>query len=193
MAEDDDSKQILQELHHLAIIDEDKIEKFLHATVDNLCGREQALDTFGKIGELGDVVTSVTNYIKGVVRNAQGVAINKEEVVSQLTQANVTAGTAGTLASVVLARREEIEQRLQKHASELFPRYLQDFDWSVRLITSSDHISSMKQAVVMLTLRVKDAASGKTEDVTIEMNQGDLDSFLESCGDINSVIQQLRV
>lgn len=184
---------VLEKLHKLSIVDDSKVEPFLHTCVDILCGREHGLEAFGKVGEVGEVAEMCTNYIKSIVRSYQGKEVEEAKVVQQLASGNVTESMAKTIYTVVVARRDEIEERLKQQASQLFPRHLKDFDWSVRLITSSDHISSTKKAVMMLTLTTQNETTGNAEDVTVELSREDLDSLLENCNDINGVIQELRV
>jgi len=57
---------------------------------------------------------------------------------------------------------------------------LVDFDYSVRVVLSSSHLSHMKKPVLMLDLSLK-YENGSTATKTIELNASDLDQARFQC------------
>jgi hypothetical protein len=57
--------------------------------------------------------------------------------------------------------------------------YLKDFDWSIRLILSSDKISGLRKPVLLLKLESQ-TPNGKIQENTIELNTKELENLITS-------------
>ena len=66
-------------------------------------------------------------------------------------------------------------------------RYLKDFDWSVRVVMSSDKLSGLRKPLLQLKLDTVNADGSKTEKL-VELNETELDELLETLKRVQSLV-----
>lgn len=67
---------------------------------------------------------------------------------------------------------------------------LVDFDWSLRLVLSSQHLSTMRKPILMVDLTLQ-YADGSTKTSCVELNQADLDKMLQGLAAADEVIDRI--
>ena len=67
---------------------------------------------------------------------------------------------------------------------------LVDFDWSLRLVLSSQHLSSMRKPILLVDLDLK-YANGTSRHQILELAEQDLDKVLNSFASVEKVLQLL--
>ena len=65
--------------------------------------------------------------------------------------------------------------------------FLKDFDWSARVVMSSDKLSGLRRPMLLLKLDTV-AADGTKEEHMVELNESELDEFLESLRRVQSMV-----
>ena len=68
---------------------------------------------------------------------------------------------------------------------------LRDFDWSCRLVLSSNRFSTMRVPVLLLKLSLE-KPGGETEDVVMELEREKLDAVLEKLAGAHQVLHTSR-
>lgn len=92
--------------------------------------------------------------------------------------------TAAALAVTLQEKREGTLAAVRNlaAASSAGSRMLEDFDWSVQHVVSSDKLNAMKQSHVALSLRVSaegdDEARGGKKDLVVELSSAELDALI---------------
>ena len=66
---------------------------------------------------------------------------------------------------------------------------LKDFDWSVRLVLSSDKLSGLRRPLLLLKLDTIGADGIKVEKL-IELNELELDDFIQKLKKVQSLVQR---
>jgi hypothetical protein len=114
------------------------------------------------------------------------------QIKSDLDELGVSDETAGVVVDVVAARRVEVTAHLKEHAATqtVSSAYLADFDWSVRLVMSSDRMASMREPVLLLSLSLG-GCGGEKRDMTVELSRSQLDTLLATCDDAAHAYKQL--
>ena len=64
---------------------------------------------------------------------------------------------------------------------------LTDFDWSLRLVLSSQHLSSMRKPVLLVDLDLK-YENGTRRSQILELAEHDLDKVLQSFSSVEKVL-----
>jgi len=163
----------------------EEVEVLLHNIVDSICGCERLGVGFGVGNATASMVNAaeLTSAAKNFIIAAIGNKWSAEEVDAALEQAQVSA-SSGIIKSVLAARGTEIRTALIERISSVFPMYLKDFDWSVRLVLSSSQMSQVRETLLLLTLTLKgvDPVSKleTQQEVKLELNQKELDSLIAS-------------
>lgn len=166
MAEDDEHRESNQWRKQLKDVSNVKdVEEFLHAVADTICGRVRGWKRFGESATVTPLVTAYSAFLTDAVGNERTV----KATVEVLTAAGVSEDASKIVATVVEARRSELVERLRLKASTIGDAHLKDFDWSLRLVMSSDRLESMREPVVLVNLRLTGTDGDK--DVPVEMNK----------------------
>jgi len=67
--------------------------------------------------------------------------------------------------------------------------YLKDFDWSVRVVMSSDKLSGLRKPLLLLKLDTVNADGSKSEKL-VELNESELDEFLTTLKRAQALVQR---
>ncbi|ETO14628.1 hypothetical protein RFI_22740 [Reticulomyxa filosa] len=101
---------------------------------------------------------------------------------------------------VIEIRKAELMNEAKKRSICVgLPSYLLDFDWSLRLILSSSHLSNTRIPVCLLTLSIKDTEANDhsksrsgIRTVNIQLNQSELNQFIAQLKHAKSVASALQ-
>mmetsp|Transcript_43223 Transcript_43223/g.53091 ORF Transcript_43223/g.53091 Transcript_43223/m.53091 type:complete len:189 (+) Transcript_43223:299-865(+) len=121
------------------------------------------------------------------------------EKASQLTDINqlnaefsdkVSPSILQCIIKICLYRQNEILNEAKKRSILAgLPNYLNDFDWSLRLIMSSSKLQSTRIPIVMLTLYIKN--DNKMDEINLELNKNELNSFIDSLSNAHNIINKI--
>jgi hypothetical protein len=64
---------------------------------------------------------------------------------------------------------------------------LKDFDWSLRLVLSSNKISGIRQPLMQLKLDTT-GPNGEVKETLVEMNRTELEAFISTLKDVKKAI-----
>lgn len=67
--------------------------------------------------------------------------------------------------------------------------HLCDFDWSVRLVLSSDKLSGLRKPLLLLKLDTV-AADGSKSEKLVELNEEELDALLTSLKKVQGLVHR---
>ena len=166
-------------------------ELFFHAVLDEVCGRSTAYERYGTSAALQKCIETWSLFLT----NAVGYDLTEEQVKEDLARAGVEADLVPVAAAAVEARRGEAVSALVRHAATISPQYLRDFDWSTRLVLSSDKISGVREARLLLHLQLDSGAPHDRQgdrDVRVELTAEELDTLLEQFAEIEKEMQSLK-
>lgn len=166
-------------------------ELYVHGLIDDVCGHPSPHDDTGA----SERAVRCADAWRAFLSNAAGYDLTPEQVREDLERAGLPAAVVATAGAAVEARRDEIVQALVRHASTIAPQYLRDFDWSVRLVLSSDKLSGMRESRLLLRLQLDAGAADDGQgdrDVRMEMNADELDRLLEQFAEIEREVSELK-
>ncbi len=118
------------------------------------------------------------------------------QIAAELAAGGVSSSLCGAIAEAIFAREPGVSKALDRDAAARSHAHLTDFDWSVRLVVSSDKLSSMRQPLTVLKLFVAAPGGGadgmERREVSLELTQQDLERLLAACSDASAAVGQLR-
>ena len=118
-----------------------------------------------------------------------GNALALKQINSELSGLGLEAAVIEDILNVLEVRREETLQILKSNVSKISSFYLKDFDWSVRLILSSDSISELQEPVLQLHFKKVSTDTNSLSNSTWELSKSQLDSVLVQ---FQEIIKQLE-
>lgn len=184
-------------LNYLAEIDKDSeqqlsvVEQFIHHVIDDLCGRTP---DYGKLSasllKAPKVnVHALAKEIKAFV--ATSVSKESSEVTRSLAQYSyLSKDLCGILSSAIESRAGEVCVALGESTTAMSEAQLTDFDWSLRMIISSDRLSKMRQPVLLLTTYINNA-DGEPKQIVMELTKEKLRQVLIEFSSISEALQSL--
>ncbi|XP_060070230.1 COMM domain-containing protein 8-like [Ylistrum balloti] len=165
-----------------------QVSSVLHTLVDGVCHRCQpSYQDYSEVWSLQqwwNVVDAYQSLIKAAVRDA----LTKDMIYQEL--GSLSEDLKQVVLDVINSRRDEVQNQLLGETHNISQAVLSDFDWKVKLIMSSDKISSVQEPVVSLDL---DVGAGQDSKIhSIELNQDELGKLISSLEGANKVVQQLK-
>lgn len=171
------------------VADAPSASKLTHAVVDDLCGRAVnygAVCTAGASGVL-DAVARMKEVAISCVATVQTPAAIAERVAAAAPPAPLAAAVAEAIA----VRAVELRRALANKATEISAGHLSDFDWSLRLVLSTDKLSDARHPVLLLTLSITQA-DGTRRDEVVELGADSLDSLLSDFSNVAATMRRVR-
>jgi len=166
----------------------ENVEKFLHGTVDRICGRAgplyQSYSNVWSLEEWWEVTEAVRSLYLSSVKSSNGDLISD-------ALASLPAGLAQTFQNVLQVRADDIRQHLLSETSCTSRGVLTDFDWKLKMVLGSDKMSTIREPVLSLELRVQDGNASNVE--TLELNKDELKKLVTSLEGAHKVVTQLKV
>ncbi|XP_033742296.1 COMM domain-containing protein 8-like isoform X1 [Pecten maximus] len=160
----------------------------LHTLVDGVCHRcqpsYQEYSDVWSLQQWWSIVDTYQSLIKAAVRGA----LTKDMINQELGA--LSEDLKQIVVDVINSRREEIQDQLLGETHNISQAVLSDFDWKVKLIMSSDKISSVQEPVVSLDLDIGLGQDSKIH--SIELDKDELGKLISSLEGANKVVQQLK-
>eukprot|EP01114_Cavostelium_apophysatum_P021977 TRINITY_DN7816_c0_g1_i2.p1 TRINITY_DN7816_c0_g1~~TRINITY_DN7816_c0_g1_i2.p1 ORF type:complete len:190 (+),score=29.21 TRINITY_DN7816_c0_g1_i2:22-570(+) len=168
--------------------------EFLHILADDLCGRKglASYPAFEEHDGKPFAEAYKTLLKKLVGRSTQ---TTKEGILEDLKSINNTIPEKyrESIVECVSSRREDILPALINSSSHISQAHLQDFDWKLQLIVSSDKISTISEPVLLLDVHINESSAQPKKQILLELPKEDLDSLIEKLELINQNVQELKV
>ncbi|XP_045204041.2 COMM domain-containing protein 8-like [Mercenaria mercenaria] len=160
----------------------------LHRLVDGICHRPRpAYDEFSKIWSLQDwwaLTDTYTDLFKEAVKNTW----TKDTLFEKLQ--GLDDDYKSVVFDVVDSRRADIRSQLLNDSHALSQANMTDFDWKLKLVMSSDKISSVQEPDLALDMEVQTTEGRKT--VSVELNKQQLSNLINSLEGANKALVQLK-
>eukprot|EP00941_MAST-03F_sp_MAST-3F-sp1_P006158 g6158.t1 len=172
----------------------DTLQQFVHHSVDDLCGRApHYVEEYEKVVKVGSVnVHELADEMKSFTVETASLKEKSDIVDATKRTSGLSDGVCNEIASVLNARRDDILQALSEQAASVSSSHLADFDWSLRLVMSSNELSQMREPILILTLHISDS-EGRRKEVVMELTKEKLGDLLSNCDKIGKVVEELTV
>ncbi|XP_060592235.1 COMM domain-containing protein 8-like [Ruditapes philippinarum] len=160
----------------------------LHRLVDGTCHRPRpSYDEFSKVWSLQDwwtLTDAYTDLFKEAVKNTW----TKDMLLENLE--GLDADYKSVIFDVIDSRRADIRGQLLCDSHAISQANMTDFDWKLKLVMSSDKISSVQEPVLALDMEVQTTDGRKT--VSVELNKEQLSNMINSLEGANKALVQLK-
>lgn len=173
---------------------------FLDVVVDVLCGSFPSADLDARFSAaFGEEGSEAAQLLLGAKALLCGLAADPDDhaaVAASLQAAGIDAPAVQWLcargAAAVLPRRDAL-RRAQRHAAaEAHHDYVHDFDWQLQYVLSSSTLASLREPLLLLLLRIREAPGGLQREQQLELSEQDLDSALAALDQASSALTALR-
>ncbi|XP_064393067.1 COMM domain-containing protein 8-like [Halichondria panicea] len=182
-----------EQAESLALLDKlglEEAEKFVHRVVSDICDKDGLhYEEFAKLislSEYSQLKLSLCSVLKNVMREK----IEKDKVIDKLKGLNLNDEMAQVVAVCLWVRREEIRGQMIGSSCNITHSHLNDFDWRLKLVMSSDQLGSIQEPVVMVDFDI--SKDGQHTAESVELSKEELDGFVASLEAANKVVSQLR-
>ena len=119
------------------------------------------------------------------------VNVGTEDVASKLSALSVPS-SIGEALGVVAEKKEELVEHYKKQLTDYSKKTLLDFNYTVKVIMSSDSSSVVKIPVVNIELFIKDV-NNLVERVVLELNKEELKTFIDQLALIEKVSIDIEI
>ncbi|XP_071087195.1 COMM domain-containing protein 8-like [Haliotis cracherodii] len=165
-----------------------ELNALCHTVVANISSR-QPLDynTYSKLWSLEEwwnVTESIHSLLKLSIKNSW----TKDEIFGKL--GSLPDDYKQTVMEVVSVRREDLRKSLLASTAAISQNVLADFDWQMKLVMSSDKLSSLHTPLLNLDLQVADCNS-HNRVVSLELDRTDLKKLIASLEGAGKAVQHL--
>ncbi len=176
--------------------------QFLHAVLDELCGRVPSYDSYQESLKCRPQdIQRLKNGYKLFVAQVLGRGLKSEDILHDLGQGGLAPPLATVAGDVIVSRYEEVRHALSE-APSCGP-FLKDFDWKVSLTVASDRFASLATPTSVWSFDVATPVSdaqlaadpeSKKEaqkKVVLEMNQTELKRFVDQLETVAGVMRSV--
>ncbi|CAH1258618.1 COMMD8 [Branchiostoma lanceolatum] len=172
----------------LGKVDGDRFETLLHEIVDWVCrGAAPSYQPYSQTWDL-DSWWHVLNSTKSFLLLAVKENLSKDGVLEHLT--GLDSDHQQCFLQVITSRKEDIRLALISATAAISQGALEDLDWQVKLVLSSDKISSVQKPVLGLDLAVN--KEGQRESLSLELSQEEVASLVTQLEAANKVVTQMK-
>ncbi|PVD34892.1 hypothetical protein C0Q70_06173 [Pomacea canaliculata] len=128
----------------------------------------------------------VTRLLSKFYKTAIKQALSEEQIQECLHQLPEEQKTA--IKNAISTHRQDLRLSLLDDTTAVSQCVLKDFDWQLKLVMSSDKLSSVNEPLLNVDLNLQDG-TGSFEQVAVELDQADLKKFLaslEACSKVSN-------
>eukprot|EP00002_Diphylleia_rotans_P025823 TRINITY_DN5126_c0_g1_i1.p1 TRINITY_DN5126_c0_g1~~TRINITY_DN5126_c0_g1_i1.p1 ORF type:complete len:202 (+),score=56.04 TRINITY_DN5126_c0_g1_i1:54-659(+) len=183
--------EYLSQVANIVVIrDTAQLTKFLHGALDALSGRGTAgslaaYRSFAPMQELLHLDAALQSLYRNVVRHR----LTREQFAKDLTTLELDEATKVSIIDAVLGRMEEVALYAAVDASQISRASLDDFDWKLQLILSSDKLADVKRPSAIVEFDICDV-NGEKSKKTLDLSKEELDTILSSFSQIQSTFNK---
>jgi len=167
------------------------VEGFVHVVVDLVCGRaSNFVEIYPRV--TSETSTNIHNLVEAL-KAFIGLHFSKDpaEIAKELAPSGLPGKLCQVVATSIHGRSEDLQLTLARRATtEIAHSYLKDFDWSMRMVLSSEKLSKVRQPLLLLTLIITDIDGSKKEQL-IELTVQKLEELLATFGTVDAVLRKL--
>ncbi|KAL9653136.1 hypothetical protein ABK040_006352 [Willaertia magna] len=188
----------------------DFYELLLHQEIDKICGHGPMIDmkqflTMNTGNEDSNkqeeqlidftTVQQILIAMDAFIFKVMSLDLNKNEILKELQNLQLTnENQLNLITTVIESRRNElIKSMKEKTTSEISSSYLEDFDWKLNLIVSSDKCSTIREPIALLNFYIKSENNQKVKEILVELTKRDLDNLLLEFDKIQHYIQKITI
>jgi len=189
-------KRLALSLTKMNVKDSDPIELFFHTLIDSLLEHSANFTAFSS--SLIIQIPTLTSFISSLPSPPPSLPSLLSLFPSDHTPALKL--WLSVLHRVLSVRSSELIELSRSRTAAISSIMLKDFDWSVRLVVSSDKLATVRIPILLLSLimiksdgtRTSGAEKGvEKELVTLELNYAQLCILLDQCNEIQQCIQSV--
>ncbi|KAH3843248.1 COMM domain-containing protein 8-like [Dreissena polymorpha] len=177
-----------EEVELLMKLDANVCSNYLHRLIDGVCHRgKPSYEEYKKWWNLHEwwcVGDAFTGLYKHAVKHSWG----KEQFLEQVS--SLTAEYQTAACDVLVSREKEVRSQLLMDSHAISHASMTDFDWKLKLVLSSDKISSVQEPLLSLDMIIQTNDGQKT--VAVELNKGQLAHLISTLEAANKAIIQLK-
>ncbi|XP_050416028.1 COMM domain-containing protein 8 [Patella vulgata] len=168
--------------------DVNEVAKLTHLVASRLCTNKNiSYETYSKKWTLEEWWI-VTNYLEDTLTKSAKNRLSKDEILNILSP--LADEYKQSIIEVLSVRNDDLHQHLVSKTTHVSQNVLTDFDWQMKLIMSSDKLSSIHEPLLNLDLQTKDA-NNQSQVVSLELNKDDLKKLITSLDGASKAVQQL--
>ncbi|KAL4230409.1 COMM domain [Mactra antiquata] len=160
----------------------------LHGLVDGICHRGRlSYDQYSEkisLQEWWSLSDAYTNLFKDAVKNSW----TKDMIMKEADCLDDE--YKSTVVDVISSRSPDIRSQLLNDSHAISLAHMTDFDWKLKLVMSSDKISSVKESVLAVNMTVQ--SNDGRKNVTVELNKEQLDNLITSLEAANKALVQFK-
>jgi hypothetical protein len=174
--------------------------QFLHAVLDELCGRSPSYDSYQEALKCRPQdIQRLKNGYKLFVTQVLGRGLKSDDILHDLGQAGLAPPLAAAASDVVVSRYEEVRLALSEAPS--CGVFLKDFDWKVNLTIASDRYANLATPTSVWSFDVAtpvsdtqlaadpESAQRARSNLVVEMNATELKRFADQLETIATVMR----
>eukprot|EP00455_Lapot_gusevi_P044873 TRINITY_DN5674_c0_g1_i2.p1 TRINITY_DN5674_c0_g1~~TRINITY_DN5674_c0_g1_i2.p1 ORF type:complete len:193 (+),score=31.87 TRINITY_DN5674_c0_g1_i2:65-643(+) len=173
---------------HLASLAEagnaNQIKARLHVIADSICSPSDFKD---------DAPNDLYKALKDLIRNCVAFRLTNQQITEDLSRCSLPQEVIDCILEVLEARSSHIEAALIRRTTAISPSHLDNFDWSIRMVLSSDKISSINDPVLLLHFYQQVLGKSGCDVSALELGKADLDALLAQFNKIQQVLDTVRV
>ncbi|XP_015112024.1 COMM domain-containing protein 8 [Diachasma alloeum] len=153
------------------------LTQFLHSCVSEVCGSSgPEYSHFSKMGWTEDEYSYTHKILLTLFNKPAVLHLDDAKMPQQFFHMPENVQTI--ILSCLKIRRDQLAKALAFNHSQKQTATMMDFDWRLKMVMGSSKVSSLKEPLLQLDLRVKE--KGEEEILGIEMNREELDSFIKT-------------
>ena len=139
-----------------------------------------------------DLHEAVDEIIGQGIKSSKNNTIHHEALLFDHTS-HLKENDLNLLNKVIQQRKIDINNYKDEVAATSFSiQSLKDFDWSLRLVLSSDQLQTLRKPLLMLKLSLKQHETTTIKHITMELTYVEFKNLLENCHQIYKVIDTIR-
>lgn len=121
------------------------------------------------------------NWSKFLFSNFDHSRLEESDFLNRLDQ-----NKQSTVSTVVSIRQDDMKRYLARLAASKEHKLLQNFDWKLNLVVSSDQMDSLNEPLLNLKL-----LAGQNKQIDLELNRTELDALIHSLQDAQHQLTQV--
>eukprot|EP00030_Apusomonadida_sp_AF-17_P000674 a175649_316.p1 GENE.a175649_316~~a175649_316.p1 ORF type:complete len:222 (-),score=65.65 a175649_316:29-664(-) len=169
----------------------DLVLQFLHAIIDDMCGKEQSyVKRFQNCGSADSILGSVKAY-RLFFQSAISYDLSNEQLAEDLELCGLPQNFVAPIVSVLRSRVDELATALRSQASRISGAVLADFDWKLNITMASSKLAAFKDPKLLLSMQIEDA-DGEATEKTVELSRADLDRLIQTLETVQGAVQSLQ-
>uniref|UniRef100_A0A6B2LKP2 COMM domain-containing protein n=1 Tax=Arcella intermedia TaxID=1963864 RepID=A0A6B2LKP2_9EUKA len=163
--------------------------QFVHDTIDFVMNGVVPTSKYPDVSESD--LTTIFEAFKYFFCQILKLNLSESEIGSDLKTLNVGEEDQTVIISALLARWNQLKQKLSYHSVNYDNAHLVDFDWKLHVSLSSNSISQFREPLLLLNLYITDENLTQKE-LLVELTKDDLDMLIQHLETVNNEVIKLK-